>query len=157
MDEVLTHEGSKRTIEDLSFRSEAIAKEKGWYDGAETDNRPCELHAALVHSEISEALEEFRQHRDLKDLLWEDPTDGELRLSPSPMVGWKPCGVLSEIADVVIRICQRAGRRDGPGLQGAMNRELSGRDLEGILPNSLPKLFARMHGYVSMAYLTQDN
>ncbi len=45
---------------------------------------------ALIHSELSEAYEEYRHHHDFAETYYEN--------------GDKPCGIPSELADVVIRI-----------------------------------------------------
>jgi hypothetical protein len=47
------------TLNDLVEQSHRLAKEKGWYEGGER-NIPEAL--ALIHSEVSEALEEYRRY-----------------------------------------------------------------------------------------------
>ena len=53
---------------------------------------------ALMHSELSEAFEEYRQGRAVNDTYYEN--------------GNKPCGIPSELADVVIRIFDFCGGND---------------------------------------------
>lgn len=59
----------------------------GWYEEPRTfgDN------IALIHSELSEALEAFRDGHKLNETYYENN-------------GKKPCGIPSELADVIIRI-----------------------------------------------------
>ena len=68
------------------FMKEAhrIAVAKGWWD---TERNMGEM-IALMHSELSEALEEWRED---KPVIYYEP-DG------------KPCGIAVEFADVLIRI-----------------------------------------------------
>ena len=53
---------------------------------------------ALMHTELSEAFEEYRHGRGLNETYYEN--------------GTKPCGIPSELADVVIRIFDFCGGND---------------------------------------------
>jgi hypothetical protein len=140
-----------RTVRDLCLRSDHIAREKGWYDGQEHDDRPMALVTGLFHSEVSEALEEWRAHRKADETYFE----------PSG----KPCGIGIELADVVIRICQRAGKRGGD-LEEIMDTDKRSTDDETPLSpvrrtvtegrdaeEAFPALLADVHACLSMAYV----
>ena len=76
-------------IKELQIASHAIAVTKGWW---EEDRNVGEL-LALIHSEVSEALEEWRIDEGLAVIRME---------------GDKPVGFAVELADTLIRICDLA-------------------------------------------------
>lgn len=76
------------TIKDLVRESWEISESKGWHDSQATlPERLC-----LIHSEVSEALEDYRSGRDVNGIYAEG---SQLE---------KPCGIPIELADVVIRV-----------------------------------------------------
>lgn len=68
------------------------AKAHGWWD-AELQNIPEKI--ALMHSELSEALEEYRNHRALNEIYYAEGSK-------------KPEGFGIELADAMIRIMDTA-------------------------------------------------
>ena len=78
-------------ISEMQDRAHENAKAKGWWDEERT---PAEC-LALIHSEVSEALECLREH---------DPAKAWLLRSG------KPEGFRFEIADVLIRCADLCGR-----------------------------------------------
>ncbi len=89
-DETQTNE---LTIKKLITESHTTARSKGWWD--EEVNIGEKI--ALMHSELSEALEEYRSHGEKK--LYKGP-DG------------KPEGFIFELADTIIRIADLCGKLD---------------------------------------------
>lgn len=75
-----------KTFQDLMDDAWHTADDKGWHDGP----REFGEHIALFHSELSEALEAYRDAPKLLAEWWQD--DG------------KPEGVAVELVDVFIRI-----------------------------------------------------
>lgn len=75
------------TIKAIAVAQHSIAVEKGWYDEGQV--KSFGENIALMHSELSEALEEYRKDRTLQEIYY---VDG------------KPEGVPVELADVILRI-----------------------------------------------------
>jgi NTP pyrophosphatase (non-canonical NTP hydrolase) len=102
------------TIKQFQKEIHRLAVAKGWFDGPPR-NIPEML--ALIHSEISEALEDWRKDDSGKEIFLEKHGN---RISLSNVTtgavyekeGWKPVGFAIELADAVIRImdlCEHLG------------------------------------------------
>lgn len=76
----------------LQAKCMELATEKGWNEKAIPFPEMC----SLLHSEISEALEAFREHLPI-NFTGDPETD-------------KPVGIASEFADLFIRLCHYCSR-----------------------------------------------
>lgn len=72
------------------------AKNKGFYDKEVNIGE----RLALIHSEVSEALEEIRSGRNPTEVYFEEKADGSK----------KPAGYVIELCDVLIRTLDEMGR-----------------------------------------------
>lgn len=82
------------TLNDLCKQAHENSLKKGWW---ETERSFLEV-LALIHSEVSEALEEYRKGKGITDIYVD---------SSNPN---KPEGIPIELADVLIRIFDFCGR-----------------------------------------------
>ncbi len=81
-------------ISTLIRESHRTASDHGWWEGEQNFAEKL----ALVHSEISETLEEFRNGHNLDEIYFDESKSHE-----------KPEGVPVELADALIRIFDMAG------------------------------------------------
>lgn len=106
------------TIKNIIIKAHQTALEKGFYDGVdEQDPNFIGTSIALMHQELSEALDELR---DGNIKMW-------LRnvLNSDHKMTKKPEGFLVELADCVIRICDTIGSLGlGPEFEEAIKRKM---------------------------------
>ena len=85
-------------IEAASREAARIAEEHGFKENSVGED------IALMHSELSEALEDYRAGKPANQMLYETPTGMHVQHSDFQGTIYKPVGLPSELADVVIRI-----------------------------------------------------
>lgn len=83
------------SLNEFSKECYEASKAKGWYDDANADDIVTKL--CLVHSEISESLEEYRNNKGLTEIYYNPDNPN------------KPEGFPIEIADALIRIFDICG------------------------------------------------
>lgn len=116
----------------LAKAAHTLAVKKGWYDR----DRQLPEEISLMHSELSEALEEFRDDtpalyfRDDKGETYQsdpDTWDGEPgQYTDGGLILMKPEGMITELGDCVIRIADTAAnpeRAGGESLGKAVTRK----------------------------------
>lgn len=114
------------TIDDLIRESHSTALEKGWWPKEGDPERNFGEQIALMHSELSEVLEEFRVNGiDPKWFLYTDTAYDVRTDTNRPYLAecGKPEGIAAEFADALIRIFDTCGRYGIP-LQEALIRKL---------------------------------
>lgn len=125
------------TIKQLVADSFQNAKDKGWHDPGMEKSVGDDI--ALMHSELSEALEDFRAGRGVAEVYYEkyaisekwvrflEATVPEVALAPVmaalTLKDPKPCGIPIELADVLIRIFDFAGKH-GVDLEAAVKLKM---------------------------------
>jgi NTP pyrophosphatase (non-canonical NTP hydrolase) len=114
-------------LNELRDTSYEIAKSKGWHD-PEFDTATVDDRIALVISELAEALEEHRKGKPARNIEYvkngvasevlqpDDPDHVQSFAYAAPGIlierGHKPEGVIIELADVLIRIGDFAGKHE---------------------------------------------
>ena len=99
-------------VDEMVQESHSRSTRKGWWTTPEDREIPAKL--ALVHSEFSEALEEYRRGRME---IWFNGVESPKDRAEWPnfvSAGHKPEGFVVEIADALIRICDISGWLEVP-------------------------------------------
>lgn len=145
-------------LKKLCVDSHRISKEKGWLDGPK---RPYGAICSLIHSELSEALEDYRanygvnevyyQVRGVKVTLTERLNSRE---PPSSDIGaFKPCGIPIELADAVIRIAQHCGTEGWEIWKVVEDKQAFARREEW---GDFEDAVAWMHAFVSRSFMASE-
>ena len=135
-------------IRDLQREAHAIAREKGWWDEERTFG-DC---IALVHSELSEALEAYRKWDSVRAMREESPQYG----LDDPLHGkYKPVGVPSELADVVIRVADMAEHYGVDLVARIANLSLLSRPGEGL--DTFGDWITACHAWLSDTFRSYGN
>jgi hypothetical protein len=119
------------TIADLQARIHKVAQDKGWWEAERTVGDLI----ALMHSELTEALEEFREGRGPGDVYYtcqEVDADGRVvgkrvaesrnEIPPGTLV--RPEGVAVQLGDCVIRILDFCARW-GTDLESLLDQKIA--------------------------------
>ena len=123
----------------------------GWWEEDRTISEIC----ALIHSELSEALEEARAARPMMYVM--DEYNGEYIQNPKYFGAKKPEGIAVELADAVIRVldwmayCGQEYRLDIVEEQG--ERIAAGYARSETEPEELPEFIAYLHDMVSVIHV----
>ncbi|AYN58032.1 pyrophosphatase [Mycobacterium phage Fowlmouth] len=127
----LTSEGEVSVMQGLAILKNAVALnnfEKGWRT-IDAPQRPVAELAALLHSEVTEAFESYRDREPILAYEYDFGDEKEIRSEPTylvpghstPMIG-KPIGEASELADVIIRVLDWADEREIPLIKAIIEK-----------------------------------
>ncbi|WP_339245232.1 hypothetical protein [Paenibacillus sp. FSL F4-0243] len=106
------------SINELVKAAHENAVNKGWWN----EDRSFGEIIALIHSEASEALEDYRNGSKPDEVWYQHKVTGYStdRITEEH----KPCGIPSELADIVIRVFDACGRY-GIDLEQAINEKMA--------------------------------
>ena len=145
-------------INDLIKEAHENAVAHGWWE----EERPFAELIALTHSELSEALEEYRDGRELGEIYYSCTAGGRgnenclfpgVRPCPEKCKNLKPEGIPIELADVIIRIADYFGRYK------IQVDELKSRATHQTVRDkigTLCELIAHGHWLLGMAYVSKE-
>jgi NTP pyrophosphatase (non-canonical NTP hydrolase) len=117
------------------------AKEKGWWDNGGPSFPAIIL---LIQSEVSEVLEDYRMHKSLKEIWLEPHRDYQNHTTYE-----KPNGIPTELADIIIRICDYAGHA-GIDLDSKYKESKANIDMFGWPPKWDAKDFLKSLAFINL-------
>lgn len=85
------------SLNELATEVHQISVDHGWWE----NDRNFGESLALIHSEVSEVLEDWRHDKPIAEIVWETGTHS----GPA-----KPAGIPIEFADIIIRVLDMVGR-----------------------------------------------
>lgn len=138
------------SLNELAREAHQIAVEHGWWDPEPTFG---DL-VALMHSELSEALEEYRAGRPMVYFL---EANGFVVSDMSERRGEKTEGIAVELADCIIRILDWAGHEDAnlDRVFGAVKADRLKWDMDKI--SHFGDFISGLHNILSMAYTDEED
>lgn len=137
------------SLNELAKEAHQISVEHGWWDKEPTFG---EL-VALMHSELSEALEEYRAGRPMVYFM---DVNGFVVSDMSERRGDKLEGIAVELADCIIRILDWAGH-EGVDMDKVLQAiEENPMGIERDIENKFGDFISDMHNLLSMAYSELD-
>lgn len=133
-----------------------INKVNGWHE----EKRSFGELIALVHSEVSEALEDYRNGKAVNEVWYEYKYKGVtikecvssvIEDDRNEVLG-KPCGIPSELADIVIRILDICGLYKWD-VEETHEHSIGERELKG---KTFLESISEIHLELSQAYIYRD-
>jgi NTP pyrophosphatase (non-canonical NTP hydrolase) len=148
-------------LKELPKVSYTIAVEHGWWE----EDRPLVDLIMLIVTEVAEAIEDYRKNHAPNEMWFEvKGSEGQIFVYSKGMIGDKPCGIPSELADIVIRIADIIGSLDDPNSKLAVcnipkTEDIFELDLDSIQPSTgtfIEGLFKLTYGIVMSLYEQPD-
>jgi len=99
----------------------------------------------LIHSELSEVLEEARNGRKLNEVYYE--CQNGCMCENKHTNQHKPCGIPVELADVIIRVLDWHGKR---------NYKFEKNEIDNLENLELNDLIADCHDYITTSYINNE-
>ena len=106
MNDLLGSRGSRFNLTELKAEALRIATEHGFKDTSVPED------IALMHSELSEALEDYRAGYAPNHVFYRTRVEDNDMTKLDGQINQKPCGIPSEMADVIIRVLHFCGKHD---------------------------------------------
>jgi hypothetical protein len=139
-------------ISKLVHEAHRNAVAKGWWDKEPSFGEVI----ALIHSEGSEALEDYRNGRGITEV-WYENKEYKTRLDCPITQDCKPCGIPSELADICIRIFDAAGKYGwGPILEAATSESIDHCFRINTKFASFPEHLTSIHFDLSQAWINYE-